>query len=239
MKRVLFAVVAAAATTVAMATPAAAQDANSGGWGCSVGGGFTERWAGTKFTRTAAQGTVIPTQGATGVAAWGSQSPSASGYHLRAGCDYHSGNWVFGAQLQHDNGVSGTNVVTAKPTWNIQASTISMESVTARAGYMVMPDLLAYVRGGAAVAFNEYNVTAIAGGQQQEYATTRNVGFVLGGGLEYSINRDWSVYGEYTSSIFGSYPAPFVQSAVVAGTPDYVRIRQSINELVLGVNYHF
>jgi len=244
MKRVLFAVVAAAAVA-GLATPAAAQDANRGGWSCFAELNFAEQYANYKFTRV---GKVNISGGGAGAignfisssapAAFGSQSPDGPGGGVGLGCDWHRGNWVLGAQLQHTSGtVGGTNVITALPTWTMSAKLLSLENITARVGYMVAPDFMAYVRTGFGVAFNSYN--ANIGTSTQEYGSTRNIGFVLGGGLEYNINNDWSVYGEYTYNGFGTYPLAFVQTAGVTGVADYVRIRQDVNQLQIGVHYHF
>jgi hypothetical protein len=236
MKRILIAA-AVGAVAMGMAAPAMAQDANGGGWGCSVGGGLDQAFSNTKFTKTGTAGGFGTTIGVRSTAVYGAQSPDGVGYALHLNCDHTSGNWVFGAQIQHASGLSGKNVVTAVPTWTIKNSINSVESFTGRAGYMVSPDLLAYVRGGAAVAFNKYNVTA--GSVQQETAAARNIGFVLGTGVEWSINKDWSLFGDFSHIEFGSYPNNFTAAPGSGATPDIVRVRQSINQLTFGINYHF
>jgi len=243
MKRILTALVVAGA---GLAIPAAAQaqDANGrSGWGCFAGAHFAERWANNKFTRIRTVNVPgYPSSGPAAPAAFGAQSPDAAGYGAQLGCDWHSGPWVFGAQIQHDNGVATTTAVTAFPTNSIRASAISLETITGRAGYMVAPDLLAYVRTGFAVVFNNYSVgtpAQIVGNTPVESASTRNLGFVLGGGLEWSINSDWSLYGEFQHNNFGSVPTVFNLTAAQTAGADVLRIRQSINQLLIGVNYHF
>ena len=81
-------------------------------------------------------------------------------------------------------------------------------SIRARAGY-AFDRMLFY--GTAGVAFGEFggnfqiygndtNLATFYGGDQ---LTTTRVGWTLGGGVEYAINRRWSVTGEYRYSDFG------------------------------------
>ncbi len=74
-------------------------------------------------------------------------------------------------------------------------------SVRGRAGYLVRPNTLLYVTGGAAWARTDYasldqfiggcpNCTAVA------FSSTKP-GFVVGGGAEYALTAHWLLRGEY------------------------------------------
>lgn len=92
-----------------------------------------------------------------------------------------------------------------------------LASIRGRLGYLVTPNVLAYVTGGAAWGNVHYSASA-ANPATGYLATTAfnntSDGFVVGGGLEWAMTSHWSLRGEYLY-----YRLASAQGAVAAGTP--------------------
>lgn len=90
-------------------------------------------------------------------------------------------------------------------------------SVRARFGYLVTPNLLAYATGGMAWAKTDYAATASG---FLYFANTTfsqtQLGYTLGGGLEWAITTNWLLRAEYLFYNFGH--APNVVVAAVGGS---------------------
>lgn len=81
-------------------------------------------------------------------------------------------------------------------------------TVRGRVGYLLSPQLLIFATGGLAIAKVETldNVGFEAGGVTRTQARSNSLktGSVFGAGVEYAINKNWSVKGEYLSYNLGS-----------------------------------
>ncbi|MCA3565354.1 MAG: porin family protein [Methylocystis sp.] len=103
--------------------------------------------------------------------------------------------------IQFADARSSTNV--ANPlvgsSLNAKAQTNYFGTVRARLGYAVMPQMLLYITGG--LAYGEANTTftgQVATGQTYQFSTsTVRTGWTIGGGIEYALNNNWTVRGEY------------------------------------------
>jgi outer membrane immunogenic protein len=77
-----------------------------------------------------------------------------------------------------------------------------VSSLRARVGYLVTPSLLAYATGGLALARIGYTGYSFAGGVLGSTGYSANIsgtqlGFAVGGGLEWALTSNWLVRGEY------------------------------------------
>ncbi|HEY8715207.1 MAG TPA: outer membrane beta-barrel protein [Candidatus Acidoferrum sp.] len=118
----------------------------------------------------------------------------------------------------------------------------SLASVRGRIGYLVTPNALAYVTGGA--AWGRFDYSAFARNTANNYLASTSFskiqsGFVVGGGLEWALTPNWLIRGEYLYYEFGG-------SSVVASAslfPDFpsgfVWHNTGVQEARLGLSYKF
>jgi len=99
--------------------------------GCYVGGNVGGAWSNFEVTDVATGGTVST-----------SNSGFAGGGQI--GCDYQWNAWVFGFRNMFD----GTSLSSSRAF--ADTSTHWFDTLTARGGYLVAPNVLLYVQGGAA-----------------------------------------------------------------------------------------
>ena len=147
------------------------------------------------------------------------------------GWNFQHGSLVFGPEV--DLGVMGLSHTASQPgTADIIRSRIESGfygDVTGRLGYSFGPALL-YGKGG--FAFTEGPITNIDVGEFTAKVTGLT-GWTAGGGIEYKINRAWSLKAEYLHFDFGS-------EHIVAPTDgDRYDNKLSIDTVKLGVNFHF
>jgi len=109
-----------------------------------------------------------------------------------------------------------------------------------RAGYNPSTDWLLYVTGGLAVGESKYSFNfSQPGTTPSTYALSQsstNVGYALGAGTEYKIDRHWSVKAEYLYIDLGTRT---INTTDIDGAPFSVsyRVRDHIGRL--GLNYFF
>jgi outer membrane immunogenic protein len=118
-------------------------------------------------------------------------------------------------------------------------------SMRGRAGYLFLPNLLAYGTGG--IAFQRVSSIETCNGTTSPACSigvlnsTNNtqtlVGWTAGGGLEWKVYSNWLLRGEYRYSDYGNYkPAFFVGSGVVE-TYNTVHVKTQIAQV--GLSYLF
>ena len=165
------------------------------------------------------------------------------------GCDYQfAGNWVVGIQGMADFGdIRSSHVVpTAFPGFPV-GSFISNNKVnytvtaTGRIGYLFAPQVLGYVKGGAAWANQDHNFigTVPAVFLSESANSVDRFGWTVGGGLEWMFAPGWSVFGEYNYMDFGRKDVGFIAGPATVGAPDIVSTRLTIQQALVGVNYKF
>jgi len=174
---------------------------------------------------------------------------------VQLGCDYQFANaWVIG--LAGD--FSGTSI---KGTANdpffgnknpgpaqIHTRTDWLASLSGRAGY-AWDNVLLYGKGGVGFAHDRYglsNFTATGGGFCQSGGSfiacnpagdfTR-VGWVAGAGLEWAFAPNWSALIEYDHYGFSQKTLSLSDPNAVG--PTLLNVRQDIDVVKVGVNYHF
>jgi outer membrane immunogenic protein len=132
------------------------------------------------------------------------------------GCDYQVAEWVFGIR----NMIDATNLrssTSLSPFGTANGRTNWFDTLTAREGYLVQPNVLAYVQGGA--AWTNTHVTFLNGaGVQVGEISNNRTGWTAGGGVEWMFAPHWSVFAEYNFMGFGS---------------------SNIQDAQVGVNYKF
>src|SRR5262249_26246293 len=122
--------------------------------GCYVGGNIGGAWANVEVGDVATGGTVSASN--SGIAGGG-----------QVGCDYQAGAWVVGFRNMLDaTSLSGSGTLSTIPfTGTANSRTNWFDTLTVRGGYLVRPNLLLYVQGGA--AWTNTNVTFLDGAGMQ------------------------------------------------------------------------
>jgi opacity protein-like surface antigen len=153
------------------------------------------------------------------------------------GLNYQVGKWVVGVEGDFSWGnlkdeslcPDGSNTCWTRQTW--------LGTVTGRLGYAFDPALF-YVKGGAAFTHADYFKTAQVPSALDESAGGRRSGWIVGGGMEYALWRNWTLKLEYDYLQFGS--RAFAMTNIASGTfVENAAIRQNAHEVKLGLNYLF
>jgi outer membrane immunogenic protein len=110
-----------------------------------------------------------------------------------------------------------------------------LATVTGRIGLTAAPTVLLYAKGGGAWVRDEFSLTA--GGVTVANADTTPSGWTVGGGVEWAFAGNWSAFAEYNYLDFGTPGVTFTSATGGATFP--VDIKQTINSVMVGVNYRF
>jgi outer membrane immunogenic protein len=173
---------------------------------------------------------------------------------VQAGCDYQFANrWVIGAFGDFDWSGQKGNMTWPRGAVAVGNGTIVGEerlehswAVGARVGYVVLPQLLAYISGGYTEAqFSQINPSfAFSGVAALTFlpATTYD-GWFIGTGYEYSLDflpgLFWKT--EYRYASYGQRDVPFTTAATGLATGDFIRADKSVHtvrsELVWRFNF--
>jgi outer membrane immunogenic protein len=154
------------------------------------------------------------------------------GYNYQIGSQWVvgvEGDWQYADNRRTNAGIPGVEDPTVAGEPGLDSSTIRENwdaSIRARAGFLVMPNLLLFGTGGA--AFANVSATALCGtaypvgwcagadpliGTPQTASTTR-VGWTVGGGLEYMIAPNWLIRAEYRYADYGSFSSTLFSGVV-------------------------
>jgi outer membrane immunogenic protein len=154
------------------------------------------------------------------------------------GCDYQAGAWVVGIRnmLDATSLSSNTNVSTVAFTGTIDSRTRWFDTLTARGGYLVTPQVLLYAQGGA--AWTNANITFLTGsGAQLGEASNDRTGWTIGAGVEWKFTPPWSAFAEYNFMGFGTQSTTFTGcggTCVVNADA-----KADVQNVLAGVNYKF
>ena len=155
------------------------------------------------------------------------------------GCDYQINNFVVGVQGSFDAAsVKGTGsnydsfydvaeTVETKLNW--------MGTVTARAGYLLQPQFLVYVTGGAAWVNNTLTDSS---SKYHGSEKTTHTGWLIGGGVEYALDKNWSLFTEYNYIKFSGKTFNVTYNGEEAGVSS-ITAKHDLNRVMVGVNYKF
>jgi outer membrane immunogenic protein len=243
----------AALSTLALATPAQSALVYKGppaaaplfSWtGCyaggHIGGGFNRE------TSADAPASVNVIGGNGGSVGTDGAGPLAG---AQLGCNYQVSNWILGIEGDADwadlNGISRDPFFGGKNVQTIHQRTDFLADVTGRAGYG-RDGWLLYAKGGVAFSHENYGFDYVengffAGTTPYDGSQSRT-GWVLGGGVEWALWRNWSAKAEYLHYDFGSDNLLAVARGplcFVCNSSFSTRIGQTEDTFKLGLNYHF
>ena len=154
------------------------------------------------------------------------------------GYRWQTGGWVFGLEAQGDwADLSNTRTSLIVPAFSTRVSTDAIGLFTGQIGYAWNAALF-YVKGGAAVTSNNFDILTTLGGATVASASATRWGAAVGVGFEYGFAPNWSFGVEYDHLFMGDANNSFsVVNPIVAGAAN--RITQDVDMLTLRINYRF
>lgn len=148
----------------------------------------------------------------------------------QVGYRFQSGQWVFGVEGQGNwADFSGDNI-SAVTGFRNHTKIDSFGLITGQVGY-AWNNVLAYVKGGAAVVGSKYDVFTAAGANIDSASATR-WGGTVGAGIEVGFAPNWSVGVEYNHIFLDGKDVVFPSGAVD-------RIKQDVDMGLVRLNYKF
>ena len=166
-----------------------------------------------------------------GVGREGSHDATGGTVGGQIGYRWQSGQWVFGVEGQGNwadfSGDNNSALFASRNRTKIDAFGL----ITGQVGY-AWNNVLVYVKGGAAVVSDKYEISSTAGALLASTSDTR-WGGTVGAGLEYGFAPNWSVGVEYNHIFLSDKDVTF---AGFAGTE---RIRQDVDMGLVRLNYKF
>jgi outer membrane immunogenic protein len=199
--------------------------------GANAGGALTKM----DFNRVGlANGVLAPSD-------YGSQNDSGVIGGAQAGCDYQiDSQWVVGIKGQFDfANFSGKDALPSFPAFYLTDNTRDIGMATGRIGYIAAPNWLLYAQGGGAWVRDRLGVYSDGPPVTLvESATPNRYGYAAGGGVEYLICPNWSVFAEYNYLGFGTKNVTFAPT-LAGGVGDVVAVKQDVQTAFLGVNWRF
>ena len=158
----------------------------------------------------------------------------------QVGYRWQSANWVFGLEAQGDWANlrnNGDSILFPGNTWSTKTNAFGL--FTGQVGY-AWNNMLWYVKGGAAVVNQRWDLYNTATGVGIFQASRTRWGGTVGTGLEYGFAPNWSVALEYDyifrTSDSATFVTPIVGAAVITGTAN---TRSDINLITARINYRF
>ena len=154
------------------------------------------------------------------------------------GYRWQMGQFVFGLEGQGDwADLSGSHVSLINPAFSTRTRIDAIGLFTGQIG-LAWNQALLYVKGGAAVTDNRYDIFTTVGGINVASADATRWGAALGVGFEYGFTPNWSIGVEYDHLFMGHANNSFsVVNPIVAGALN--RINQDVDMVTLRLNYRF
>ena len=154
------------------------------------------------------------------------------------GYRWQANQFVFGLEAQGDwADLHGSRVSIFNPAFTLGTKTDGIGLFTGQLGY-AWNNVLLYVKGGAAVTSNRYDISTTLGGIGLASASSTRWGGTVGVGLEYGFAPNWSIGAEYDHLFMGDANNSFsVANPIVAGALN--RISQDVDMVTLRINYRF
>ena len=178
----------------------------------------------------------VPVAGS--IIADGCRDQSGGMVGLQTGYRWQFGQWVFGLEAQGDwADLSSSHVSVINPAFTTRTQVEGLGLFTGQIGYAWNAALL-YVKGGAAVTSNHFDILTTLGGVDVASVTSTRWGGTVGVGLEYGFAPNWSAGIEYDHLFMGHSNNSFsVVNPIVAGAAN--RISQDVDMVTARVNYRF
>jgi outer membrane immunogenic protein len=155
------------------------------------------------------------------------------------GYRWQANQWVFGLEAQGDwADLSSTRISLLDPTLSTTVKTDAIGLFTGQIGYAWNAALF-YVKGGAAVTRNRFDIFDTATGIGLVSASATRWGGTLGVGFEYGFAPNWSFGAEYNHLWMGD-----ANNSFTTADPRLVgilnnRISQDVDMVTLRINYRF
>ena len=166
-------------------------------------------------------------------------SPDASGFTGggQIGYDYQMGPWVIGIRNLFNGTDISKSLTYTGPAFSgtINSHVNWFDTLTARGGYLVQPNLLLYVQGGA--AWTQWDVTFNNNGSQAGEISGSKTGWTVGGGAEWMFLPHWSAFLEYNYMGFGTFSNAV--NTCLGATCGTFSGKADIQDVLIGVNYKF
>jgi outer membrane immunogenic protein len=168
----------------------------------------------------------------------GCSSGSGGAFGGQLGYRWQFGQFVYGFEGQGDwADLKSFRGSTVNPALSTSTTVDSFGLITGQLGYAANAALF-YLKGGAAVTGNRYDVTVTASGADVASASSTRWGAAVGVGFEYGFAPNWSTGIEYDHLFMGNANNSFsVANPVVAGALN--RIGQDVDLVMIRVNYRF
>ena len=154
------------------------------------------------------------------------------------GYRWQTNQFVFGLEAQGDwADINSTRQSFLFPAFSTHVKVDAIGLFTGQVGY-AWNNALLYVKGGAAVTDNRFDILTTLGGANLASASSTRWGGTVGVGFEYGFAPNWSVGIEYDHLFMGHNNNTFsVVNPIIAGAAN--RISEDIDMVTLRVNYHF
>jgi outer membrane immunogenic protein len=154
------------------------------------------------------------------------------------GYRWQAGTWVFGVEAQGNwADFSGNHVNVLFPAFRSHTNVDAFGLFTGQVGYAVN-NVLLYVKGGAAVTANSYQINNVVGGALAGVTgDDTRWGGTIGAGLEYAFAPNWSVGVEYNHLFMQDRTYTF--TAPGGGLFSAHRISQDVDLVTARLNYRF
>ena len=168
----------------------------------------------------------------------GNQTGNGPGGGIQFGFDYQMENIVLGIQAM-------TSIAATDSSGNYGASErlttelTTFGALTARLGYLIQPDILAYGKGGLAFASFKYTDKDSNQGYTGHSDDNRLQGWTVGGGVEWRFAPNWSAFAEYDYTALGQNTVELSYKNADWGNRYKFNYDQNVGSAVLGVNYRF
>src|SRR3954453_23842809 len=155
------------------------------------------------------------------------------------GYRWQSASWVFGLEAQGDWANlrnSNSSLFFPGNTWTSKTNALGL--FTGQVGY-AWNNVLWYVKGGAAVANQRWDLFNTATGIGNVQADRTRWGGTVGTGIEYGFAPNWSVALEYDYLFRVSDTSTFLTPALAPITAITANTRSDVNLITARINYRF
>ena len=151
------------------------------------------------------------------------------------GCDYQMGPWVIGIRNMFDGTSLDSGATLGAPLagYSSSGNTHWFDTLTARGGYLVQPNVLLYAQGGVAWAQTSQSISNAAG--QGGEISNNTTGWTVGGGVEWMFVPHWSAFLEYNYMNFGTSNGSWAG----CGSTCYASVKADFQNVLVGINYKF